>query len=219
MTIKEISEGVFKIDGRIATANFVKGQKVYDEDLRKVNGVEYRLWNPYRSKLAAAFLKGMKTMRIAKGSSVLYLGAATGTTCSHISDIVGDTGVVYCVENSERSMRDLLSICDSRKNMMPIFSDARNTKEYGPEVGVVDVLYQDVSARDQASILVDNSQFLKEKGYAYVAIKSQSISVSKNPSIVYKEFLKQVSTVFKTVESIDIRPFDQKHLFVVLQKL
>jgi fibrillarin-like rRNA methylase len=51
--------------------------------------VEYRVWNPFRSKLAAAIVGGIENLWIAPGNKVLYLGAASGTSVSHVSDIVG----------------------------------------------------------------------------------------------------------------------------------
>ena len=38
---------------------------------------------------------------------MLYLGAASGTTVSHVSDVVGPEGMVYAVEFSHRPGRDL----------------------------------------------------------------------------------------------------------------
>ncbi len=218
MEVRKVFEGVYKINGRLATENLVKGNKVYDEELTEADGKEYRSWNPYRSKLAAAMLKGMRQMQILQGSGVLYLGAATGTTCSHVSDIIGKEGSLYCVEFSERNMRQLLSLCRIRENMLPIFKDASYVEEYANDVGTVDVLYQDMSARNQADLLLLNSGLLKSRGYAYVAIKSQSISVSKHPKQVYKEFLAKISKTFEVLEQIDLAPFDRMHLFVVLRK-
>ncbi|MGC8710399.1 MAG: fibrillarin-like rRNA/tRNA 2'-O-methyltransferase [Candidatus Micrarchaeia archaeon] len=215
----EIFKNVFRINQRLFTKNLALGSKVYGEDLVMLNGIEYRSWNPYRSKLAAAILNGLKTLSIAPDSSILYLGAATGTTCSHVSDIVGEGGTVYCVEISERSMRDLIKVCEKRPNMLPILSDARSVSAYSNEVGTVDSLYQDVSSRDQAEILLYNSVLLKNGGFAYVAIKSQSISTASNPEEVYKDFLKFVSSKFKVLEKIKLEPFDKKHLFVVLKKI
>ncbi|MDE1825558.1 MAG: fibrillarin-like rRNA/tRNA 2'-O-methyltransferase [Candidatus Micrarchaeota archaeon] len=219
MEAKEIFENVYRIDRKLATRNLVPGQKVYDEELIKLGGIEYRTWNPYRSKLSAAIINGLRAMQIKRSSKVLYLGGATGTTTSHVSDIVGDSGEVYCIELSERNMRELIQVCDTRGNMLPLLFDARNVDKYSDEVGVVDILYQDVSARDQADILIRNSRLLKEKGYAYVAIKSQSISSSAKPSDVYREFLVSISGHFDIIEKIDIEPFDKGHLFVVLRKL
>lgn len=218
MAVNEIFEGVFKVDGKLATKNMVKGRKVYDEDLVYEKGVEYRLWNPYRSKLGAAILKGLKNMKIKHNASILYLGSATGTTSSHVSDIVGENGIVYCVEISERSMRDFLKVCEVRDNLLPILQDARNVEAYAGDVGQVDFIYQDVAARDQADILIRNSDLLKGNGLAYVAIKSQSISISKPPSQVYNEFLNTVRKRFNVLESIKMDPYDKMHLFVVLQK-
>jgi len=216
---KEIFKGVYRVNGRLATLNLVKGNRVYGEDLVHDDGKEYRLWNPYRSKLAAAILKGLRQLHIGSGSKVLYLGAATGTTSSHVSDIVGANGVLFCVEVSERSMRELVRTCEARPNMLPILEDARNVEAYANDVGTCDIIYQDVSAPDQARILNWNSRLLKKGGYAYVAIKSQSIDVTEKPAVIYKKFLNEASQNFKVVESIDIKPFSQMHLFVVLQKI
>ncbi len=218
MKVEKLFDGVFTVDGKLATLNLVKGVRVYNEDLVDDEERQYRLWTPYRSKLAAAIMKGLKNLQIKKGSHVLYLGAATGTTASHVSDIVSEKGSVYCIEISERSMRDLLEICEKRHNMLPILQDARNIDFYKDEVGVTDAIYQDVAARDQDVILLRNADLLKKEGYAYVAIKSQSIDVSKSPMLVFDSFLKAVSSKFEVVQKIDIEPYDKMHLFVVLKK-
>lgn len=218
MAVSEIFNSVFKVDGKLATVNMVPRKKVYGEQLVREKGTEYRLWDPYRSKLAAAILKGMKSMEIGGGSTVLYLGAATGTTVSHVSDIVGKEGIIYCIEFSERNFRELYMVCESRSNTIPILSDARDYQAYGKEMEAVDILYEDVSARDQAEILLGNAELLKKGGYAYVAIKSQSISTSRDPKEIYKEFLGKLEPVFEILEKIDIMPYDKAHLFVVLKK-
>jgi fibrillarin-like pre-rRNA processing protein len=216
--VERLFDGVFRIDGKLATLNLVKGTKVYDEDLVEEEGKEYRTWNPYRSKLAAAIVRGLKRMEIGNGSKVLYLGAATGTTSSHVSDIVGKKGSVYAVEISERSMRDLLKVCETRENIFPLLNDARNVEAYADDAGKVDMIYQDIAAPDQAEILIRNASLLKEHGLAYVAVKSQSIDVSKDPKEVFDEFIKKVSKSFKVIESMGLEPFDRMHLFLVLQK-
>ena len=216
--IQKLFDGVYRVDGKLATLNMVRGVKVYNEDLIDEEGKQYRLWNPYRSKLSAAIMNGLKELGIKKGSKVLYLGAATGTTPSHVSDIVGDKGLVFCIEISERSMRDLLKVCEARKNLLPILEDARNTEKYSEDVGEVDVIYQDVAARDQDQILLRNSEMLKTGGLAYVAIKSQSIDVAKHPKLVFEDFKKSVSGEFEIVQEVDIEPYDSMHLFIVLRK-
>jgi fibrillarin-like pre-rRNA processing protein len=218
MKVKQVFEGVYTIDGKLATLNLVKGNRMYGEELVTVEGKEYRLWNPYRSKLSAAIINGMKHMQIKKDSHVLYLGAATGTTSSHVSDIVGKEGVVYCIEISERNMRELLKVCEIRKNMLPMLHDAREISEYAKEIKSCGILYQDISSRDQADILRRNSILLKKKGMAYVAIKSQSIDVTRRPEDVFEEFLNEISPYFTILERINIAPYSMMHLFVVLQK-
>lgn len=218
MKIEELFSGVYSINGKLATRNLVPGKKVYDEELIGEKGIEYRMWTPYRSKLSAAIMKGLKRLAIKEGSSVLYLGAANGTTPSHVSDIVGSEGRVYCVEISERSMRDLIEVCTERHNMLPLLADAREVEKYENVIAHCDVIYQDVSAKEQAEILRKNSRFLKNGGYAYFAIKSQSIDISKEPSKVFEETLAQLENEFEVIERFSLEPYDSAHLFVVLKK-
>lgn len=216
---KELFPGIYLIDNKLATVNLLKGRKVYNEDLVVEDGTEYRLWTPYRSKLSAAILNGLKSVKIGMGNSVLYLGAATGTTVSHVSDIVGKDGRVYAVELSERNVRNLIELCESRSNIIPILADANRTEEYSDSVEECDIIYQDISARKQAEILIANSRFLKKGGYAYFVIKSQSIDISKTPKEIYKIELDLLKEKFELIESISLEPYDSMHLFAVLKKI
>jgi fibrillarin-like pre-rRNA processing protein len=217
MRVEKLFDGVYRIDRKIATINSDPNVKVYNEELIKNDGIEYRSWNPYRSKLAAAILNGLKTFSINEKTNVLYLGAATGTTASHVSDIAHN-GNVFCVELSERNMRELMHLCERRKNMFPILCDANNIDFYINDVGMCDVIYQDISAKEQALIINKNSRMLKKNGYAYFIIKSQSIDISKSPKEVFEHELSLLSDEFEVLEKIDLEPYDSMHLFVVLRK-
>jgi fibrillarin-like pre-rRNA processing protein len=214
----ELFDGVFSINGKLATENMVKGAKAYSEELVTIDSKEYRLWNPYRSKLSAAIMNGLKEMHIKRGSKVLYLGAATGTTASHVSDIVGPDGTVYCIELSDRNMRQLIKVCEKRKNMLPILADASDSSKYGEYIKSCDVIYQDVSSRDQSGILLENSKFLKRGGFAYFIIKSQSVDVGRKPSEIFDQELSKVSKAYELVEKVAIEPYDELHMFAVLRK-
>ncbi len=218
MDFKNVFADVYSIDNRLATKNLVKGRTVYDENLILHQGNEYRSWTPYRSKLSAAVMNGLKTFAIKKDSCVLYLGASTGTTASHVSDIVGKEGRVYCVEISERSMRDLINVCQSRSNMLPILSDAHKIENYSKIVEECDVIYQDISAKEQAEIMKKNSRFLKKGGIAYFVIKSQSVDISKPPSEVFKSELAKLTEDFEILEKLSLEPYDSAHMFAVLKK-
>ncbi|MCL4373446.1 MAG: fibrillarin-like rRNA/tRNA 2'-O-methyltransferase [Candidatus Marsarchaeota archaeon] len=216
---RELFDGIYMVGGRLATLNLTKGRRVYNEELVERDGKEYRLWNPYRSKLAAAVLKGLKHMVIKKGSSVLYLGAATGTTSSHVSDIVGAEGSVYAVELSERNMREFIKVCEARANMVPILADARDSSAYEQYIEACDVIYQDVSTREQAKVLLENSRFLKKGGTAYFIVKSQSINIKSKPESIYEKELNLLNGKFKVLERFGLEPYDSLHLFAVLEKL
>lgn len=219
MVPEEKFPGVYIVDGKLATLSFAPGIRVYGEKLVSVGESEYRMWDLYRSKLAAAIHKGLKELPIKPGSNVLYLGAATGTTPSHVSDIVGDEGTVFCVEFAQRSMRELLSVCEQRQNMLPIMGDARQPESYAEGIGKVDVIYQDVAQPSQSGIFNKNARlFLKKGGWGMIAIKSQSIDVTRMPRKIFEEFVVQVSGEIDVSDQIELSPYDLEHLFITGMK-
>jgi fibrillarin-like pre-rRNA processing protein len=207
---------------RLGTKNLVPGNAVYGERLVKFSGYEYRLWDPYRSKLAAAILKGIETVPIYPKHRVLYLGSASGTTASHVSDIVGEDGHVYCVEFASRSLRELVNnVVAFRYNMSPILADARLPESYSRMVEQVDAIYCDVAQPEQARVLADNAvMFLTDGGWMLLAIKAQSIDVTKEPSVVFKsEAAVLEARGFHIKEAVGLEPFDKAHTMVVAQKI
>ena len=205
---------------RLATRNLTPGRTVYGERLITFKAIEYRIWDPYRSKLAAAILKGLKAVPIKPGNKVLYLGAASGTTASHVSDIVGENGHVYCVEFSARAIRELVNnVCAYRSNMSPILEDARLPERYSMLVEKVDNIYCDIAQPEQAKILADNADlYLKRGGEIMLAIKAQSIDVTKEPSEVYKREIETLKTRnFKIKEVIHLEPYDKAHAMIVAE--
>jgi len=207
---------------RLATKNFAVGRTVYGERLVKSKRVEYRIWDPYRSKLAAAILKGLQTVPVQPDNKVLYLGAASGTTASHISDIIGETGHVFCVEFASRSIRELVNnVCAFRANMSPILADARFPERYSTMVGKVDNIYCDIAQPEQARVLADNADmFLASKGWVMLAIKAQSIDVTKEPTQIYKQEIKTLQNRgFDVKENVHLEPYDKAHAMIVARYL
>ena len=204
---------------RLATRNLAPGRTVYGEKLVRFEGVEYRLWDPYRSKLAAAILKGIKKVPIEPNHQVLYLGAASGTTASHVSDIVDEKGHVYCVEFAARALRELVNnVCPYRLNMTPILDDARFPEKYALFIrGKVDDIYCDIAQPEQAKILADNADlYLKKGGWIMLAVKAQSIDVTKEPSEVYRRELKVLeSRGFAIEDVVHLEPYDKAHAMIV----
>nr|POE96606.1 mediator of rna polymerase ii transcription subunit 36a [Quercus suber] len=207
-----------KGDDVLLTKNMVPGQSVYNE--KRVNSqnedgtkVEYRVWNPFRSKLAAAILGGVDDIGMKPGAKVLYLGAASGTSVSHVSDIVGPTGVVYAVEFSHRSGRDLVNMAKKRTNVIPIIEDARHPSKYRMLVGMVDVIFSDVAQPDQTRILALNaSYFLKAGGWFVISIKANCIDSTVPAETVFameKDKLKE--NQLKPFESITLEPYERYH--------
>jgi len=213
-----ISNTIFKEKNKIYTENpdECKNIKIYNEKLVKIKNKQYRSWNPYRSKLAAAILNGLD-VDINQDFNVLYLGAATGTTVSHISDIL-KKGYIYAVENSAVSMKKLIKVSEKRKNIIPIYSDANHPSRYKSIVPSVDLIYQDISQRNQAEIFTNNIRFyLKENSNAIIMVKARSIDVSLKPKKAYEIISKKLKEKnFKIIEQIDLEPYEKDHQAITI---
>lgn len=214
--------GVYTITDReqksISTKSLVPGTSVYGEKLVKEGDDEFRLWSPRRSKLSAAIKRGLREMPIQPGSKVLYLGAASGTTVSHCSDIVGPNGVIYAVEFSQRTVRDLVQLAAVRPNIIPILEDARHPTRYAPLVsGTIEVVYQDVAQPNQASILYENLKtFCSFGAWGMLAIKARSIDSTSSLEEVYSREIAELDNKgLEIVENINLEPLEKDHRFVV----
>ncbi|MBI4214535.1 fibrillarin-like rRNA/tRNA 2'-O-methyltransferase [archaeon] len=218
--MKELFLGVFARGNRIFTASIAKGTSVYGERLVKVGENEYREWDPFRSKLGAAIVKGIKKLPVKRDSRVLYLGAAQGTTASHIADIVGPDGVVFCIEFAPRAFEKLLPVCRARENMVPLLADAGAPEKYAEEIGKVDLVYQDVAQPNQADIFVRNCRLLLQTGgIAVIVVKARSVDVTDSPANVFEKELETVrKSGLKQLESIRLEPFEKDHMLAVFKK-
>jgi len=174
-----------------------------------------RVWDPFRSKLAALYYEGTG-VEITTDTRVLYLGAANGTTVSHVADYAD---VVYAVEFAPRPMQDLLEVARRRKNIVPIMADATRPEQYAPLVETVDLVYQDVAQPDQATIAIRNSAFLRSGGKMILMLKTRSVDVRKEPDLVFKETVEAlVSAGFVVQESLWLLPYHQDHAAIVCTK-
>lgn len=215
--MKEIQPGIFEENDKLFTMNAARGEDVYGESLVQRDGEEFREWKPERSKAAAAVKKGVE-LGLERDDEVLYLGAASGTTVSHLSDILQD-GFLVAVEYSKEVARDLVSLAEQRNNIAPVIGDARKPGEYEDMVEEVDVVYQDISQRDQAEILLKNCErFLGEDGKALVAVKAQSVSSTRDPSDVFDEIRDKLEQRFEILEETRLEPYEKDHLFMKLEK-
>ena len=206
----------------LVTKNMTPGESVYGEKRISIEAhgstedgpatkIEYRVWNPFRSKLAAGILGGLDDLFIKPGAKVLYLGAASGTSVSHVADIVGPNGTVFAVEFSHRSGRDLINMATHRTNVIPIIEDARHPLRYRMLVGMVDALFADVAQPDQARIVALNAHlFLKQDGAAIISIKANCIDSTAAPEAVFaREVQKLREERFKPLEQLTLEPFER----------
>ena len=212
----------------LVTKNLVPGEVIYGEKLVQISEkvqlpegsgdedikIEYRQWNPFRSKLGACIINGVNNIYMKPGSKVLYLGAANGTTVSHVSDIVGPEGAVYAVEISERSGRDLINMSKKRPNIIPIIDDARKPWNYRFFIPcLVDVIFADVAQPDQSRIIAVNAEnFLKKEGGFVYSVKANCIDSTADPDMVFEQEKKALKNFgLKAKEKVTLEPYERGH--------
>ena len=192
---------------QLYTLNLIHGQ------------IEYREWDAFKSKLAAVILKGCPNIGIRKNDFVLYLGSASGTTVSHISDIVGEEGFIFAVDIAPRVMRDLIFLSYERRNIAPILADANKTDLLKERISAVDVLYQDVAQKNQIEIFLKNIEmFLKNDGYALIAVKARSIDVTKQPKQIFRAIKERLESTLKIIDYRELEPFQKDHCIFICKK-
>ena len=209
---------VYFKDGNVATKNLNPGISVYGEELIQEDE-EYRIWNPRRSKLAAALLNGLASLNLDDSSKVLYLGASTGTTVSHISDIVTN-GRIYAVEFSPTTAKKLVQLSRQRPNIAPILGDATKPKGYLNITEKTDLVYCDVAQPTQTELFMRNMNlFSKEDGMGLLMIKARSIDVVQKPKKVFKEQEKKLKEKgFKIIEKVKLEPYEKGHIAFLVEK-
>jgi fibrillarin-like pre-rRNA processing protein len=199
----------------LLTRNLAPGKRVYNEELVSREGAEYRVWDPFRSKLAAAIVKGLPSDIVGVGAKVLYLGTSTGTTSSHVSDIIGERGLLVGVEFAPRVAREFIEkVARERTNVIPYVADARDPSKYS--VAQFDVVYCDIAQPDQTEIAIANCRrTIRKGGTLLLVVKARSIDVLKEPSKVFaEESAKLVAAGFKVHRIIELSPFDKDHALI-----
>jgi len=205
---------------KLFTKNLVRGRQVYGEKLVRDKGVEFREWNPSKSKPAAAIMKGLNQFGLKPGDKVLYLGASSGTTVSHFSDIVGEKGMIFALDFAPRVVRDLVMLCEVRKNLAPLLENAFKVDDYKDKIiHPVDFLFQDIAQKNQAEIFMRNvDAFLKKGGYCHLAVKSRSVDVTKKPGKVFNEVKAFLRERVEIVDYRELGPFEKDHAYFVCKK-
>ncbi|MFW6434962.1 MAG: fibrillarin-like rRNA/tRNA 2'-O-methyltransferase [Halovenus sp.] len=204
-----LPEGVERreIDGDEGLAT--RGEPVYGEPTDD----GWRRWDRSRSKLAVLLGREVET-GLTADSTVLYLGAASGTTVSHVADFAGPT---YAVEFAPRPMRDLVGVAEDRPNLFPLLKDARAPDRYAHVVEPVDLIVQDVAIRGQGEVAVANRQFLREDGRLVLAIKARSEDVTRDPDEVFDDVLDTIEPEYEILHTDGLDPFHEDHLGVVAE--
>jgi fibrillarin-like rRNA methylase len=188
---------------------------VYGERLVPTRSGWWRRWDPYRSKLSAALVKGYRGPLPQPGERWLYLGAATGTTASHVADLVGPEGAVYAVEMSLRPFARLLRLAERYPNLLPILADARRPDDYAGWVPPVDGVYSDVAQADQVGIARRNVDlFLRGAGALLLVLKLSSLGRDRASDTLVERALAELRPFRPVTPPLPLEPFHRQHRFL-----
>jgi len=204
---------------RLYTQNLLPGKTPFSEKTYREKNIEYREFDPTRSKLAAAIVKGSTNIGIRKGDVILYLGASHGYTVSFVSDMVGTEGLIFGVDPAPRVMRDLVFLSEQRKNIVPILADANHPEEYETRICGADIVYQDIAQKNQAEIFLENCRlFLKKGGYGLLAVKARSIDAKKKSKQIFEEIRKKVEKELTVIDFRNLEPLEKDHCMIIVKK-
>lgn len=213
--MKEQNQRLSIEKGQLYTKSEI-GLSVYGEPVRKINQEFIRYWDPKRSKLSAGLKNGLKFFPFTNRSNVLYLGASTGTTVSHISDVCNE-GRIYAVELSYESFEKLLALSRSRSNIYPILEDANLTEKFNHFVENVDIIYQDIAQRNQVQIFNLNAKEFKGAKFAILIIKVRAISSRKKEREILEDSIKEIED-FRVKQIVDLKPYDKANYLLYLER-
>jgi fibrillarin-like pre-rRNA processing protein len=209
---------IYQDKRRIYTKSLVKGA-LFEDRISREGGEEFREFDPRRSKLSASIVKGCTNIGIRKGDVVLYLGVSHGYTASHISDVIGEEGLLFGIDLAPRVMRDFVFLCEKRKNLVPILASANHTEEYVDKVCQADIVYQDIAQKNQAEMFIKNCNlFLKKGGYGLLAVKARSIDVKRKPKQLFVEIRQQLEKEFTVIDYKILDPFEKDHCMIIIKK-
>jgi len=213
---EKLPPAVIRKKGSLFTVS-TYGKGVYGEKILAFDGKYLRQWVPRRSKLGSALSKGNFPLKIERDWNVLYLGASTGTTVSHISDIVTD-GSIFAVEFAPEPFQKLLSLSEQRTNIFPILEDSRSPERYSFFIDrKIDLIYQDVSQRDQLDIFKRNLDTFQDWEQAVLVLKLRSISSRADLSETLDDALEGLSDFFIR-KKIDLSPVHKSHYMILLER-
>ncbi|KAL8150026.1 hypothetical protein AgCh_006875 [Apium graveolens] len=211
-------EGVFIAKGKenfICTRNLVPGEALHGEELLYIQNedkitVEYRVWNPLKSKLGAAILCGLKNITAKPGSRVLYLGDVCETTVSHLSDLVGSDGVVYVVGFSDF----VVNMVDKRPNVITIFEKPSNHWKYRMVVSMVDAIFADIVHPQQVNWFISNAQYyLRAGGHYMISTRAINVDLTGQGKDLFATHPGQME--FSPTELVMLEPIMREYVMLV----
>jgi len=190
---------------RLAT----RGDPVYGEP---VDAEGWRVWDTNRSKVGA-LLETHGDPGFEPDSGLLYLGAATGTTVSHLADM---GLLVYAVELSAYAADALLEVSRSRPRLFPIIADARHPARYAGTVEAdLSWLIQDVASAEQAQIATANRRFLADDGMSMIFIKARSIDATASPSTVFADVEAELTDTYEITARVSMDTTHEDHRAII----
>ena len=175
--------------------------------LNNSNENEYRVWKPYRSKLAAAIINGIEIFPILKKSKIIYFGTLENTI-NHISDIVGAEGEIFVAKNNEST--DFLKKTNVDVTNISFIDDIKKST-----VDCVDTLYVDVLDQSCLDTVINSKAYLKDDGYIMLVIKTEDMLENNDSNELQNNVYKKIKSMFTIIQEINLTPFFKEQVMLI----
>ncbi|KAK1358838.1 hypothetical protein POM88_043312 [Heracleum sosnowskyi] len=201
----------------VCTKNLVPGEALYGEELIYIQNedgtdIEYRVWNPLKSKLAAAIMCGVKNICVKPGAHVLYIGDVCEITVTYLSDLVGSDGLVYVVGISDV----VVNMVEKRPNVITIIEKPNLCCNYRMVLGMVDVIFANVVnpivSPHEAHWIVNNARFyLRAGGHYMISTQANNINSTSQGILANNDFQRQ----FNPIELVMLEPIVRETVMAI----
>ena len=173
---------------------------------------QYRNWNPFYSKLAAALFNGLEIFPFKSDSKIFYSDNSSNTTLNHLLDIIDSKGMIYLQKNNAAKIKNLKNvvIIDQEKNSTLFNHDRKET---------FDVIYLDMTISENLQTQILNHEMtLKNLGFLIIILNS----ISKINDYSFRNKINDVitnsSSSLQFIQEINLSGFFKNCMMVILQK-
>ena len=173
---------------------------------------QYRNWNPFYSKLAAALFNGLEIFPFKSDSKIFYSDSSSTTTLNHLLDIVDSKGTIYLQKNNSAKIKNLKNVVVVDQEKIPTLSSNGLKESF-------DVIYLDIITNENLRTqILNHEKTLKNSGFLIIILNS----ISKINDFSFRNQINDIitnsSSSLQLIQEINLSGFFKNWMMVILQK-